>query len=170
MDLQEFFNINVGIETVGSLGNTQAWSNLYPLIQSEAHTEPTLAAIFWQIYFESPAFPYQLFRAGASLMVNAQPQTLVVPHGPPSHYDSRYDLLVLDPGFRGDPVKIPVDANERELFEGWARWHSKQYQAWLDRRSRQETIEDEIENNRMIRFITCLENHSSLPQSPLLRN
>lgn len=161
MDLQEYMaehmTGHIPDATTSSLAQTAAWNKVHPIIGSEAYAEPFLTGVFWQIYQTSPAFEYQLFRAGALPHANERVTTVVVPHGADDATGARFDLLVMDPSYRGQPVPIAVDASARELFSGWNLWYDRMYSLWRAQSAAVTNSQEERESEQMIRYVQSID-------------
>lgn len=121
MDLRELAGSRFG-EEGKSLLDVKAASKIYSFVHSEAHVEPLLASLFWQILKSSTGYTHALQRAKASPLAAQQAETIVVAHGPSAN--PRYDLVVLDPGYLGDEpyAERLHDLDPADLRAGWDRW------------------------------------------------
>ena len=123
MDLRELARSKFA-PTGRSLLNSKATRQVYPLVGSEAHTEPLLAMFFWQILRSSTVFAHALRLGHASPLAQQQSESIVVAHGPDDN--PRYDLVVLDPGYEQDePTAVHLeDLDPADLQGGWERWQA----------------------------------------------
>ena len=79
------------------------------LLQNETLTQPFLATLFWHAFVRTHWYGAALGRAGVSGI--GQFDRIVVPHAG----GDRFDLVVLVPGYEGEPVPVLAEANPRDL-------------------------------------------------------
>jgi len=94
------------------------------VLGSETSTNPLVASAYWQSALQSPRFADVLHRLGASPAGVASREAYVVRHGA-GHL--RYDLVVFDQRYSGEPNAMPVAFASEELRDGWDRFRSR----WL---------------------------------------
>lgn len=79
------------------------------LLRNETLTQPFLATLFWHAFVRTHWYGVALGQAGVSGI--GQFDRIVVPHD----NGNRFDLVVLVPGYHGDPVPVFAEANPRDL-------------------------------------------------------
>lgn len=110
----------------GVVLNGPEWQRTSNLIRNELSTTSLIATMFWQGFAVLPAYGRSLEQLGIGSHPTTQMQTYVVCHGLPP----RYDLLILDAMYEGEPVSIKSvqeQVRPAAVAEGW----QSVYREWL---------------------------------------
>jgi hypothetical protein len=132
MDLSAFANQYLGPWPTAVLPYAgPASQELTSITQNETRAQPLIASLFWQAFTSLDAYTQLLSSLGLRPEDRANRQELVVRHSSTPFW-SRYDLMVLDPGFSGgQPAVSTVEVRPQELAEA-----AEEYWNGLEERNR----------------------------------
>lgn len=117
MDVSELLDAKLGYRAKSKFRGA-GWESLHGLTLDEERTDPLLASLFWQSVLGSGHLDAALQKAGASPLAMTTRERFVISHSK----GSRFNLIVFDPGYRGDPVAVEVRATPEQLLRGWERF------------------------------------------------